>query len=85
MLTMTKDGDSVSNLTELEGFLDLIEEKMQKENVTRTELAKRMKVTRAYVSQMFNKRSNLTQGKMFEVAEAMGLVVMITLKEKDKK
>ncbi len=46
---------------------------MDKEGITRAELARRTGKSRSAITQMFNKTPNLTIKKMVEIADAVGL------------
>lgn len=61
-------------------FYHMVLTKMEKENMSRADLAKKLNVSRASVSQMFNKTPNLSIKKMVEIAESVNLELSITEK-----
>lgn len=60
-------------------FYHLVLTKMERDGITRADLARKLGKSRASVSQMFNKTPNLSIIKMMEIADAVGLE--ISLKE----
>jgi transcriptional regulator with XRE-family HTH domain len=50
---------------------------MEKEGISRADLAKRLGKSRSAISQMFNKNPNLTIKKMVEIADSIGLDLTI--------
>ncbi|HEY0090387.1 MAG TPA: helix-turn-helix transcriptional regulator [Candidatus Lokiarchaeia archaeon] len=59
-------------------FYHMILTFMDKNEISRAELAKRLGKSRAAISQMFNKTPNLTIKKMVEITEAIGLDINIS-------
>ena len=59
-------------------FYHLILSYMEKQKITRATLARKLKITRAAVSHMFNKTPNVTIKKMVEIADAVGIDLKIT-------
>ncbi len=70
-------------------FYHLVLTKMDKDKITRSDLAKKLNVSRSAVSQMFNKTPNVTVKKMIEIADAVNLELNLTtdffLKEEKNK
>ena len=62
-------------------FYHMILTFMDKNKISRADLAKRLGKSRAAISQMFNKTPNLTVKKMVEISEAIGLNIEINSKE----
>lgn len=62
-------------------FYHMILTFMDKNKISRADLAKRLGKSRAAISQMFNKTPNLTVKKMVEISEAIGMDIEITSKE----
>jgi len=60
-------------------FYHLVLTKMERDGITRADLARKLGKSRASVSQMFNKTPNLSIMKMMEIADAVDL--NISLKE----
>jgi len=58
-------------------FYHLILSRMEKEGISKADLAKRLGRTRSAISQMFNKNPNLTIKKMVEIADSVGLDLSI--------
>lgn len=54
-------------------FYHLILTHMEKQNITKAELAKKLGKSRSAISQMFNKTPNITVRKMVEIANSIGL------------
>jgi len=54
-------------------FYHLILSRMEKEGISKADLAKRLGRSRSAISQMFNKTPNLTVKKMVEIADSVGL------------
>jgi transcriptional regulator with XRE-family HTH domain len=61
---------------ELEGIIleitEQISKELEKQKLTRTELARRLGVSNAYVSKVLNGMPNLTLAKMVEISKAIG-------------
>lgn len=70
-------------------FYHSILSRMENEDISRADLAKRLGKSRSAISQMFNKNPNLTIKKMVEIADSIGLDITIVpteiKKEIDKK
>jgi len=58
-------------------FYHLILTHMEKQNITKAELAKKLDRSRSAISQMFNKTPNITVLKMVEIADSIGLDIDI--------
>ena len=69
------------NTLELEITEGIIKE-MEKKSITRTELAERLGVSKAYISKFLNYGSNVTIKKLIEIAHALDCDVDIPLKPK---
>ena len=54
-------------------FYHMVLTKMEKDNISRADLARKLGKSRASISQMFNKTPNLTIRKMVEISDAVGL------------
>lgn len=54
-------------------FYHLILTHMEKQNISRADLAKKLDRSRSAISQMFNKTPNITVRKMVEIADSIGL------------
>ncbi len=61
-------------------FYYLIYTHMDQHNISKAELSRKLSVSRAAVSQMFNKTPNITIKKMVEVADAVGIKIKFDLK-----
>jgi len=59
-------------------FYETILVKMEREGISRADLAGKMGVSRAAVSQMFNKTPNVTIKKMVEIADAVGVELALS-------
>ena len=59
-------------------FYETIMSKMEREGISRADLAAKLGVSRAAVSQMFNKTPNVTIKKMVEIADAVGVELSIS-------
>ncbi|MDY0093668.1 MAG: helix-turn-helix transcriptional regulator [Candidatus Vecturithrix sp.] len=69
-------------------FYHFILSYMEKEGISKSDLAKKLGRSRSAISQMFSKNPNLTVKKMVEIADAVGLDVSIVpteLKQEFKK
>ena len=63
-------------------FLDRVREEISSKNITRKELAKKLKVSESRVSQLLNENSsNLTIGTVIKIARAVGLHLSLVLYE----
>lgn len=58
-------------------FYHLMLTRMEKEGISKADLAKRLNRTRSAISQMFNKNPNITIKKMVEIADSIGLDLVI--------
>lgn len=58
-------------------FYHLILTYMEKQNISRADLAKKLGKSRSAISQMFNKNTNITVKKMVEIADSIGLEICI--------
>ncbi|MFQ5822349.1 MAG: helix-turn-helix domain-containing protein [Candidatus Heimdallarchaeota archaeon] len=58
-------------------FYNLVLTQMEKENITKADLARRLGKSRSAISQMFNKTPNVSIKKMVEIADAVGLDISI--------
>ena len=58
-------------------FYHFILLRMEKDGVSKSDLAKRLGRSRSAISQMFNKNPNITIKKMVEIAESVGLDLTI--------
>lgn len=63
-------------------IIDDIAEQMQRQNISRAELARRMGVSRAAITKLFRYGSNLTIGRIVEFAEVLGCEVDLRMKPK---
>jgi len=61
------------------GFTMQLHEEMQKQGLTRTELANRIGASQPYVTRILKGRENLTVATMVKLARAIGLKVHISL------
>ncbi|OQY38033.1 MAG: hypothetical protein B6226_04205 [Candidatus Cloacimonetes bacterium 4572_65] len=59
-------------------FYHLVITKMERDNISRADLARDLGKSRAAISQMFNKTPNISIKKMIEIAEAIGLDINLT-------
>lgn len=69
----------VSNL-----LADIFED-MEKNNISNAELARRMNVSRQYITKLFNGYANFTLMTLAQIAVALNLIPEISLKQKDNK
>lgn len=60
-------------------YYHLIFTYMDNNNITKADLARKLSVSRAAVSQMFNKTPNITVKKMVEIASAIGVKIKFNL------
>jgi len=58
-------------------FYHLILTHMEKNNITRADLSRKLGKSRSAISQLFNKTPNITVRKMVEIAEAINLDIHI--------
>ncbi|MDI6798320.1 MAG: helix-turn-helix transcriptional regulator [Desulfatibacillaceae bacterium] len=63
-------------------IIDDIAEQMQRQNMSRAELARRMGVSRAAITKLLRYGSNLTIGRIVEFAEVLGCEVDLRMKPK---
>jgi transcriptional regulator with XRE-family HTH domain len=61
---------------------ELIKQAMKDMKVNRAELARRMNISRAAVTQLF--RTNLTIGKIVEICEAIGAKIKVEIITSEK-
>ena len=54
-------------------FYSVILDNMERESINKSELAKRLGISRSAVTQMFNKTPNVSVRKMVEIADAVGV------------
>lgn len=54
---------------------------MEEKNITRADLAKKLGKSRAAITQMFNKNPNISVLKMVEIADAIGMDIVITSRD----
>lgn len=69
-----------------EYFLDIAEKittYMEKENISRAELARSMEVSRAYISQLFGDRRNMTLHTLAKISIALGIDWKFQLRHRD--
>lgn len=69
-----------------EYFLDIAEKiatYMEKKNISRAELAKSMEVSRAYISQLFGDRRNMTLHTLAKISIALGINWKFRLRQRD--
>lgn len=59
-------------------FYHMVLSNMEKKNISRADLARKIGKTRSYVTQMLNKTPNLTVRKMVEIADAVDLDLILT-------
>ena len=59
-------------------FYHLVLTYMERENISKADLARRLGKSRAAITQMFQKTPNITLRKMVEIAEAIGLDLHIS-------
>lgn len=59
-------------------FYHLILTYMEREEISKADLARRLGKSRAAITQMFNKTPNITIKKMIEIADAIGLDLHIS-------
>ena len=59
-------------------FYHMVLTKMEKDNISRADLARKLGKSRASISQMFNKTPNLTIKKMIEIANAIDLEINLS-------
>jgi len=62
-------------------FLADIQKAMKKQAVTRAELATRLGCSRAHVTQLLKGNSDMTTLSMVQLADALGLAVVVTVKK----
>lgn len=67
----------------IEEFLTNIEQEMEAQEVSQTELAKRMSCSVSNVSQLLQRTRNLTAGKMVDLAFHLGLRVSLSVDHLD--
>jgi transcriptional regulator with XRE-family HTH domain len=65
-------------------IIDDIAEQMQRQNISKAELARRMGVSRAAMTKLFRYGSNLTIKRIVEFAEELGCEVNLRMKPKKK-
>ena len=65
-------------------FYHIILTHMDKMDISKADLAKKLGKSRASVTQMFNKTPNITIKKMVEISDAIGLDLHITTPAMDK-
>lgn len=70
--------DSLASLARI-GFEEDLYRLMQAEQITRSELARRIESSSAYISKVLNGTSNYTLQTMAKLAEAVGAIVQIRL------
>lgn len=59
-------------------FYHLVLTHMEKNSITKADLARRLSKSRSAISQMFNKTPNISIKKMVEIADAIGMEINIT-------
>lgn len=59
-------------------FYHMILTKMENDNISRSDLARKLNKSRSSVSQMFNKTPNLTIKKMIEIADSVDININLT-------
>ncbi|MFO7896518.1 MAG: helix-turn-helix transcriptional regulator [Candidatus Cloacimonadales bacterium] len=59
-------------------FYHLVLTKMEQDNITRADLARKLGKSRASISQMFNKTPNISIKKMIEISDAVDLEINLT-------
>ena len=62
----------------LNEFYHILLTYMEENNITRADLAKKLRKSRSAISQMFNKTPNISIKKMVEISHAIGLDIKIT-------
>jgi len=62
----------------LNDFYHLLLTYMGKNNITQTELADKLDVSRSAISQLFNRQPNITLNKISEIANSIGLRLKLT-------
>lgn len=66
-------------------FYHLVLTQMEKENISKAELSKRLGRSRSAISQILNKTPNITVKKMAELAEAVGLELsLVSIQERNE-
>lgn len=66
-------------------FYHLVLTQMEKENISKADLAKRLGRSRSAISQLLNKTPNITVRKMTELADAVGLELsLVTVQERNE-
>ena len=66
-------------------FYHLILTHMEKQNIKKADLAKKLGKSRSAISQMFNKTPNITVRKMVEIADSIGLDIDVVPSHVKKK
>ncbi|NHZ86606.1 MAG: helix-turn-helix domain-containing protein [Planctomycetia bacterium] len=64
-------------------FYHLVFTHMDKNNISESDLARKLSISRSAVSQMFNKTPNITIKKMIEIASAIGVNIQFNLETGD--
>lgn len=64
-------------------FYHLVFTHMDKNNISESDLARKLSISRSAVSQMFNKTPNITIKKMVEIASAIGVNIQFNLETGD--
>lgn len=64
-------------------FYHIILNVMEEKKIKRTDLAKRLDVSRAAVTQMLNESPNISVRRMVEIADAIGVELKISSKDRD--
>ncbi|HEX6865074.1 MAG TPA: helix-turn-helix transcriptional regulator [Thermoanaerobaculia bacterium] len=64
-------------------FTMRLHEQMQKQGISKTELASRIGASQPYITRILKGRDNLTIATMVKLARAVGLKVQISLEETD--
>lgn len=59
-------------------FYHLVLTKMEENNISRADLARKLGKSRSAISQMFNKTPNISVKKMIEIADAVNLDINLT-------
>jgi transcriptional regulator with XRE-family HTH domain len=59
-------------------FYHIILTYMERQHISKAELANRLKKSRSAITQLFNKTPNITLKKMVEIADALGLDLQIS-------
>jgi transcriptional regulator with XRE-family HTH domain len=65
-------------------FYHIVLSHMEKNNISKADLARKLGKSRASITQMFNKTPNITVKKMIEIADAIGIDLKISTTEANK-